>query len=237
MFAGRYIWWLLTSSLLFLLALAGFDYLVTLIMAISDCALREGTCYLLSGWLMGTVKPILVAVPAAMLLLIVLIRIISLRFLVLWLVPVPVWFASVAGTLAHYDPLWRDGADYSELLLLLPPAAYALFAFALFLSFPLEDEDLPEEGGAAPIGLLPGALAVLCLFYTFATSPGLAPFVERYFHAPDVAHTLENVRHFMATSLLVADGSPIPGVLAVILFALALALRIVRHERIVSGAI
>ncbi len=237
MFAGRYVWWLLTSATLLLLALIGFDYVAILIVSISDCASREGTCYTMNYWLMDTVKPLLVVAPAILLTLVVLIRILYLRFMPLWILPVLVWVGSTGGALYAYGPLWHEGADYTRLAMLLPPGTFAFLALSLFLAFPLEDEDMPQDGGAAPIGILAGFMAFMCMVHAFATSTSMAQHVARLFNAPDLAGSVEQVRALMATFLLVADGNPIPGYLMVILFALALALRILRHERIISGEI
>lgn len=235
MFAGRYIWWLLTSTVLLSVAIFAFDFVAMVIVAISDCARQEGVCYTLNGWLMGSVKPALVGAAAALVVLVVLIRVLYLRFFWFWPVPVLIWALATAGAMMAYDPLWREGADYVELALLMPPAAFAFVALALFLCFPLEEEDDRVHGGAAPIGILAGFMALMCVLHTFATSTGLAGYVLRLTDGAEPAVTIENMRRVLATALLVANGNPLPGYLMTILFALALALRILRHERLVSG--
>lgn len=235
MFSGRYIWWLLTSTTLFLVVVAGFDFVAGIGVTISNCAMREGSCYSLYLWLMSSVKPIPVVLAAMPLVLVVLIRILYLRFQPLWVLAVLVWVAVTGGALAAYEPLWHEGANYSDLLQLLPPSTFAFIALALFLAFPLEDEDVPQAGGAAPIGLLAGFTAFMCMLHAFATSSNIALHIDQLFGTPSIAQQVENVRALLAVGLLVADGNPIPGYFMVIMFALALALRILRHERLVSG--
>ncbi|MBB4064514.1 hypothetical protein [Gellertiella hungarica] len=235
MFAGRYVWWLVTTSALFLISLVGFDYVASVIVGISDCASNEGSCYTLNNWLMGVIKPVLVDVSGVALVLVVVIRILYLRFLPLWIVPVLAWAGAVAGTFRAYAPMWHGNADYVLLGQQMPPSTYAFLALALFLAFPLEDEDAPEQGGAAPIGLLAGFMAFMCTLHAFATASGLPMLIAKTFHAFDLSRTIATIREILATFLLVADGNPIPGYFVTILFALALALRVLRHERLVSG--
>lgn len=237
MFAGRYIWWLVVAAVLFFVALFAFDVMASIGVMISSCELREGSCYILSGWLMDTVKPILVLGAASVLTLIVLVRIFYLRFMAFWAIPPLVWVTATGGALARFDPLWREGSDYANLPAALPPSAYAFIALAIFLAFPLEDEDEPENGGAAPIGILAGFMAFMCVLHAFATSTGLPRHLLNLTGSLDFATLVESARHYLAIALLVADGNPIPGYLMTILFALALALRILRHERLLSGQI
>lgn len=235
MFAGRYIWWLVVSACLFFLALFAFDVVASIGVMISGCEMREGSCYILSGWLMDTVKPMLVLGAAVVLTLVVMIRIFYLRFFPFWAIPPVVWVAATGGALARFEPLWREGYEYGALPAALPPSAYAFIALAIFIAFPLEDEDEPQNGGAAPIGILAGFMAFMCVLHAFATSPGLPRHILNLTGSLDFATMVEGARHYLAIALLVADGNPIPGYLMTILFALALALRILRHERLVSG--
>jgi hypothetical protein len=235
MFAGRYVWWMLTGSIGFLLALFGIDMVTGVIRFSAGCRAGDGGCHHVAVWLTTGVKPLLVAMAGMVVLGAMMVRLVWLRFLPLWLLPVLVWGLSVAAALRSYGPLWYVEADFGVLLGLLPPATYALLALALFLCFPLEDEDATSQR-AAPIGPLAGFAAAALTVYVVVTASSLPLVLVTLFHLPMLAEALARIQIFAAIFLLVDAGNPVPGLVMVVVFALALALRIVRHEQLTARA-
>lgn len=235
MFAGRYLWWLITSTALLLLVLFGFDGVAYFTVGISDCVHNSGSCYILSTWLLSTLKPMLAFVVGMVMVICVLIRILYLRFNPLWVVPVAVWAMAVSNALGNYVPLWHGATDFVALSMALPPAFYAFSALTLFLVFPLEEEDVPVRGQAAPMGAVAGFAGFVCTMQVFATASSLPAFLARSLHMPAVADVVAQGQKVMSTFMLLNEGTSIPGLAMVALFALALALRIVRHEQLTAG--
>ena len=233
MFAGRYVWWLITTSALLLIFLFGFDGVAYLTIAMSDCE-RNQSCYGLTTLLLGQIKPMLSLLAGVALCAAILIRILWLRFLPLWAVPVIVWAMAIGGALYGYLPLWHGGTDYLELARSLPPATYAFVALAMFLAFPLEDEDDPQQGQAAPLGVIAGFAAFMCTVQVLMTASGLPLFLLRQFHAIALAGVVAEVQALGAIFLQIDGGGMLPHFFMVMLFALALALRIVRHEPLMA---
>nr|WP_316653088.1 hypothetical protein [uncultured Gellertiella sp.] len=235
MFAGRYAWWLITVSAVFLLFLLAFDGVAWITVAMSDCAVGDARCFELNNWLLGVLKPVLCALAGAVLVGCLILRILYLRFSPLWLVPVLVWAFAVAIALRDYMPLWHGGTSIHALLLLLPPSLYALLALALFLCFPLEDEDMPVQGRAAPLGVVAGFAALICCLQVVATATSLPVMLIRVAHVNELAGLVAALQKLLVTFLLLGNGTLIPGLVMVTLFALSLALRIVRHEQLTAG--
>lgn len=234
MFAGRYVWWLLTAISLLLICMFGFDALNWLTLTISNCNGNEN-CYNIDALMMSTIKPALVAFAGVLVVGTLVVRVIWLRLFPLWLIPVLLWPISVAVAVWNYAPLWHGNWDVVTMLKDMPPVGMALVALALFLSFPLEDEDVPYRGHAAPVGIMAGFAAVICTAHLLATADFLPYFLGDTLNLKDLANLVGRMQFLMTTFLLVRDGNNVPGLVMVILFAIALSLRIVRHERLMTN--
>lgn len=234
MFAGRYVWWLLTATSLFLIAVFGFDAVVWFTLTISNCDRLEN-CYTLKNLMMGVIKPTLVGVTAMVLVGCILVRVLWLRLFALWLIPVIAWSAAIGVAMWNYTPIWIGNWDVIAMLKVMPPVGMGFVALALFLSFPLEDEDVPRRGQAAPLGAMAGFAATICSLHLLATAEFLPFFIGNELNLKEYANLVGRIQFLMSTFLLVQDGNNIPGLIMVILFAIALSLRIVRHERLVAG--
>lgn len=235
MFAGRYMWWLLTSAAIFLIILLGFDALAWFIVSTSNCASNEGSCYRLSTWLLADLKPRLSVAAGSILVVVVIIRVLYLRFNPLWAIAFLVWSLGIGVAMGDYVPLWHGETIIADLVLSLPAYSWATLAFCLFLSFPMEDEDMPDTGTAAPLGWVAAVPGLLMTAEAVATAGSLPQIIIDQTGLNGAAHWLQIVQHAISGPLLM-DGSNIVVPMAVAgAFALALGLRIYLHEQLVGN--
>lgn len=231
MFAGRYAWWMLTGVTLILAAVFALETLSIGMAALFGCGASENACSGIAGGIVTTLKPLMAWIGWGMIAGSLLVRLAWLGFSPLWIPPVLVWSLALGGALRSYLPLWHGRVDLALLIGIVPPAGFALLAIAVFLGLPFEDE---AEGEArsepAPIGVLAGVAAGLLTLQVLVGATGLPVLLVRFFHMPMAANMLARAQRGAASLLHLDSAHEMPGLIMAGLFALALALRILRRE-------
>lgn len=235
MFAGRYMWWLLTSAAIFLTILLGFDAGAWFIVSTSNCASYEGSCYLLSVWLLSDIKPQLSAGAALIVVVVIMVRIVYLRFNPLWAVAFLLWTVGIGAALGDYVPLWHGDTVMADLVRALPPYTWAALAFCLFLCFPMEEEDMPDTGNAAPLGWIAALPGLVMTAQAIAGAASLPQFIVDETGLEGVANGLLKLQHAMAGPLMVDGSSLMVPVAVAAAFVLSLGIRIYQHERLLGN--
>ena len=229
MFAGRYLWWVLTGLTFITVALFALESLSFTMANLFGCGSSDNTCSVLAYGINTTLKPVMAWGGFGLIAGSLAVRIAWLGFNPLWIPPVLVWSLSLGATLRSYLPLWYGYVDLKLLTGVLPPAGYGLAALALFLCLPLEDESGDKTRiEPAPIGRLAGVAAGVLTFHVVITATGLSPVLVQTFHMPAAARLVLAVQNGLAGALHLDVKDPTPGLLAALTLALALVLRVVR---------
>lgn len=235
MFAGRYMWWLLTSAAIFLIILLGFDAVAWFIVSTSNCASREGSCYILSVWLLADIKPQLSIAAGAIVVAVVMIRVVYLRFNPLWALAFLIWAVGMGLALGDYVPLWHGETVMADLLLAMPPYSWAALAFCLFLCFPMEEEDMPETGNAAPLGWFASVPALVMTAQAAVGASSLPQIIVDQTGMVGIAQGLLKFQHALAGPLKADGSSYIVPMIVAVAFVLSLGVRIYQHEQLVGN--
>lgn len=235
MFAGRYMWWLLTSAAIFLIILLGFDALAWFIVNTSNCASNEGSCYRLSTWLLAELKPQLSALAGLIVVVVVIIRILYLRFNPLWVLAFLIWCIGLGVALGDYVPLWHGETNISDMVMSLPLYSWATLAFCLFLCFPMEDEDMPDTGNAAPLGWIPAIPGLVMTLQAVAGASSLPQFIMDQTRMEGAAKQLATLQYMLAGPLMMDGINMLVPLIVAVAFVLALGLRIYQHEQLVGN--
>lgn len=227
MFAGRYLWWMLTGLALVAVALFAMEGAGSTLAGLFGCRTSDNACSAIAGGMRTTLKELVAWAGWGLVAGSLAARIAWLGFSPLWIAPVLVWSLSLGAALRNYLPLWHGWVDVSLLSGVVPPAGYGLVALALFLCLPLEDESGDRMiVRPAPIGRLAGLAAAGLTLHLALTAQDLPALVIRFLHMPAAAELVSRLQGGTALLLSLNREDPAPGLLAALLFAVALAMRV-----------
>ncbi|MDQ0559426.1 hypothetical protein QO004_001204 [Rhizobium mesoamericanum] len=178
MFAGRYLWWMLIATAIFLFFTMCFDYVTWLTVVSSGCARIAGSCGPIVVTMTGSMKPSGVYLAGAIILVVTLARIHYLSMSWAWGAVVTIWFVASAPFPLLLANGWTGQLKPETVLEGLPVAFLFLIVFCAYIGWAF------EESGARPLGAwhllrmiirfsaVYGALFALSEAPAFATIPG-----------------------------------------------------------------
>ncbi len=174
MFAGRYLWWVMVGVATFVFFAVYFPRLAEVYVSVSGCeAGFGGGCDHLSVTLQTIVAPLGYFLGGLIVLLAVAGRILFVKLSILWFVAVLVWSAVSASFLTKIGVAWTVQSGMESLLQAFPVESLFLAAFLLFIAFPLEDFDAPDNAAPKMAYLF---MVLVAAFSVVASFAGIADF-------------------------------------------------------------
>lgn len=144
MFAGRFLWWMITCLAVIILFVTLTDPLARLGAMGLGCA--QGRCDYLATQFAASVKPLGLALSFAAIFVCVVLRLAALRFSLLWYPLAAIFFLAATPWLMRFASTGPDLGAMVPVLLEAPPAVAFIAVLVLLFVFPLEEETMPGQG-------------------------------------------------------------------------------------------
>lgn len=220
MFAGRYLWWMLTGITLLMFFTICFDYFTWLAVQLSNCVEMAGSCLPVVQFMSGALKTAGVWSAIAILFVAAMLRLSYLSLLRLWGPLVALWFTASTPFLLFIATGERlQWAAISETL----PLAFLFLAFLLaYLTVPFEDDDTRPFGASA---VLRGIVYIAALYGALAAvteMDWLSWVVAKVLGMPALSAIIANVQPRLQETLTLGLGNVLPGIFVLVVFIAAL---------------
>lgn len=141
MFAGRFLWWLITCLAVMILFITAFDFVALLGARMLGCEMHPGSCDYQAAAFALSSKPVGLAFAWLAIFCCVVLRLANLGFGPLWYLLSAVFFLAASPWLMLFS---TTGADLHALLAALqqaPPAVSFIGVLLFYCAFPIEEQD------------------------------------------------------------------------------------------------
>lgn len=222
MFAGRYLWWMLTGITLLMFFTLCFDYFTWLAVQLSNCVEMAGSCMPVVQFMAGTLKTAGVWIAIGILFGAALLRLSYLSLLRLWGAPVALWFIASMPFLLFIAT--GERLQWVAISEALPLAFLFLASLLAYLAIPFEDDDTRPFG---PSAILRGIVYAAALYGTLAAVSEmnwLSSLVAKALVMPALAAIIANVQPRLQEVLTLGLGNLLPGIVVLVVFIAALVL-------------
>ncbi|EJC79944.1 hypothetical protein Rleg4DRAFT_1550 [Rhizobium leguminosarum bv. trifolii WSM2297] len=222
MFAGRYLWWVLTAIGVFMFAAFVLDHITWLAVQLSGCADMASACEPAVRLISAVLEPACPWIAIGLLLMVTLVRLHYLSLLWFWGPLVGVWFVASTPVLLL---LAADAAVMTlpAILTALPVALLFLAAFIVYLMVPFEDGDARPLAASASLHLAVRLAAVYGALAAVAFMPDLSRTAGTLLDMPALSVVVAFVQPYLQAVLTVGTGSVAPTYAVLTLFIVALA--------------
>ncbi|MDR6663952.1 hypothetical protein [Rhizobium sp. 1399] len=222
MFAGRYLWWMLTGITLLMFLTICFDYFTWLAVQLSNCVEMAGSCMPVVQFMAGTLKTAGVWTAMGILFGAVMLRLSYLSLLRLWGLLVALWF--IASTPFLLFIATGERLQWSAASEALPLAFLFLASLLAYLAIPFEDDDTRPFGASA---ILRGIVYAAALYGALAAASEmnwLSSMVAKLLGMPALAAIIANVQPRLQEALTLGLGNILTGIFVLVVFIAALLL-------------
>ncbi|EJZ20591.1 hypothetical protein NE852_05895 [Rhizobium sp. Pop5] len=221
MFAGRYLWWVLTGTGIFIFAALGLDHITWLTIQLSGCEKMAGACEPTIWWISRMLKPGCIWIAIGMLFMATLVRLHYLSLLWFWGPVATVWFVAATPFLLFISA--DMAVAWPVILAMLPVPLLFLAAFIVYLMVPFEDGDARPLEASAPLRLAARLTAVYAVLAAAAFMPDLSRLLGSLLDMPALSVVVALAQPYLQTVLTFGTGSMAPAFAALALFIAALA--------------
>jgi len=220
MFAGRYLWWMLTGITLLMFFTICFDYFTWLALQLSNCVETAGSCMPVVQFMSGTLKTAGVWSAIAILFVAAMLRLSYLSLLRLWGPVVALWsMASTPFLLFIATGERLQWAAISEAL----PLDFLFLAFLLaYLAVPFEDDDTRPFGASAVLRGIAYAAALYGALAAVTEMDWLSWVVAKVLGMPALSAIIANVQPRLQEALTLGLDNILPGIFVLVVFIAAL---------------
>lgn len=222
MFAGRYLWWMLTGITLLMFFTICFDYFTWLTVQFSNCVEMAGSCTPVVQFMSGTLKTAGVWIAIGILFAAVMLRLSYLSLLRLLGPLVGLWF--VASTPFLLSIATGAHLQWPAIFQALPLAFLFLATLLAYLTIPFENDDTRPFGTTAVLRWVLYAAALYGALTAFAEMDWLSWTVANVLGAPALAPVIANIQPRLQEALMLGLGNVLPGILVLAVFIAALLL-------------
>lgn len=220
MFAGRYLWWMLTGIALLLFFAICFDYFTWLAVQLSNCVEMAGSCMPVVQLMSGTLKHLGVWSTICILLAAAILRLGYLSLLWPWGPLLALWFAASTPFVLFIATGGR--LQWTAVIETLPPALLFLAALLAYLAIPFEEDD------SRPFGIFPvlrGAIHATAVYGALAAiteMDWLSWMMAKILGMPELASVVAAIQPRLQEVLTLGVDGIVPDVVALAVFILAL---------------
>jgi len=220
MFAGRYLWWMLTGITLLMFFTICFDYFTWLALQLSNCVETAGSCMPVAQFMSGRLKTAGVWSAVAILFVAAMLRLGYLSLLRLWGPVVALWFMASTPFLLFIATGERlQWAAISEAL----PLAFLFLAFLLaYLTVAFEDDDTRPFGASAVFRGIIYAAALYGALAAVTEMDWLSWVVAKVLGMPALSAIIANVQPRLQEALTLGLSNVLPGTFVLAVFIAAL---------------
>lgn len=221
MFAGRYLWWVLTGIGIFIFAALSLDHITWLAIQLSGCEKMAGACEPTIRLISRMLKPGCIWIAIGMLFIATLVRLHYLSRLWFWGPVAAVWFVASTPFLLFISA--DMAAAWQVIFTMLPVPLLFLVAFIVYLMVPFEDGDARSLEASAPLRLAARLTAVYSVLAAAAFMPDLSRVVGALLDMPALSVVVALAQPYLQTMLTFGTGSMAPAYVMLALFIAALA--------------
>ncbi|WP_311785666.1 hypothetical protein [Ferirhizobium litorale] len=220
-----------------------FDYITWAMVQLSGCAQVAGSCGRIGARMSGEFKPLGFWATGAVMFACTVMRIRYLRLHVGWALAAAVWFLVSAPFLMLFDDMWSGQLTFGAVFSTVPIAFLYLVAFAIYLSFPLEEHT--ERGGEdeeeGPMARLPerlrlatGLAALHSVLLSLAIAPEFPKVVTQLSESVGLGEMLSNAQPTAAYLLNFGTGGMAPAYAILAIFIAGLGAGVVTRTNALS---
>ena len=222
MFAGRYLWWMLTGITLLMFFTLCFDYFTWLAVQLSNCVEMAGSCMPVVQFMAGTLKTAGVWIAIGILFGAALLRLSYLSLLRLWGLPVTLWFVASMPFLLFVAT--GERLQWAAISEALPLAFLFLASLLAYLAIPFEDDGTKPLGASTVLRGIVYAAAFYGVLAAVAEMNWLSSMVAKLLGMPALAAIIANVQPRFHEVLTLGLGNVLPGISVLMVFIAALVL-------------
>lgn len=220
MFAGRYLWWMLTGIALLLFFTMCFDYFTWLAVQLSNCVEMAGSCMPVVQFMSGTLKHLGIWSALGILFAAAMLRLGYLSLLGLWGPLLALWFAAATPFLLFIATGGR--LQWTAVIETLPLALLFLLASLAYLAIPFEEDD-SRPFGASPV--LRGTIYATAIHGALAAiteMDWLSWMIAKILGMPGLAAIVAGIQPRLQEVLTIGLGGTMPDAVALAIFIAAL---------------
>jgi hypothetical protein len=216
MFAGRYLWWMLTGVTLLMFVTFCFDYFTWLAVQLSNCVDMAGSCMPVVKFMSGTLKPAGVWLAIAVLFGTAMLRLSYLSLLLLWGPVVALWFAGAIPFLLFIATGGR--LQWVAISEALPLAFLFLVALLVYLVIPFEEDDSRPFGASAFLCRTAYAAALYGALFVVVDMDRLSWTVAKIASLPILAAIVATLQSRLQAALTLGLGNDLPEIIVLAVF-------------------
>ncbi len=224
-------WWVLVSTAIFLFFSVYFPGFSAVLVTASGCDSVPDGCGNLNGLLEGFARPIGYFGSGSILLAVTVARIRYLNVNQLWTIFFAVWFLASASFFTAAGNMWMATGGVNFILESLPIEALYLAVLTLYLCFPLEDYERPDNTVLVGVQWLALSIAALISIFSFVQANGLAQQVFLLTGSPTLMEALEQVRLWLGMVLLQSGAAMVPPTFIFLVFLVLVTLQGILRAR------
>ncbi|MGR9169217.1 hypothetical protein [Rhizobium sp. KDH_Rht_773_N] len=222
MFAGRYLWWMLTGIILLIFSAICLDHLTWLVLQFSHCVEMAGSCMPVVRFMGGTLKTALAWIAIGILFGAVMLRLGYLALLRSWGPLAALWFMACAPFLLFVAT--GERLQWQAISAALPLAFLFLACLLAYLAIAFEEGDTRPFGASPLLRGIVRAAALYGALAALAEMNWLPWAVAKALALPALSAVIANLQPRLQAALALGFGTILPGIFVLSVFVVALLL-------------